>query len=127
MRLMQHHAEPFVALHPDDAARYGLQADALARIQSRHGWMLARALLTEDQAPGSLFVPMHWNQRYCAEGNVGRLIASWRCPLSGQPESKQTPVRLQRWDCDWQGMLFSVTTSRCRRCAGGAACRHRTA
>lgn len=106
VRLMQHHAEPFVALHPDDAARYGLQADALARIQSRHGWMLARALLTEDQAPGSLFVPMHWNQRYCAEGNVGRLIASWRCPLSGQPESKQTPVRLQRWDCDWQGMLF---------------------
>ncbi|MGQ3902333.1 nitrate reductase [Mixta calida] len=105
-RLMQHDAEPFVALHPDDAARYGIQADALARIQSRHGWMLARAILTEDQTSGSLFVPMHWNQRYCAEGNVGRLVAPWRCAISGQPESKQTPVRIHPWRCGWQGILF---------------------
>ena len=105
-RLLQHYAEPFVALHPDDALRQGIMPDALVRIQSRHGWMIARASLTEDQTPGTLFVPMHWNQQYCAEGNVDRLVAPWRCPHSGQPESKQTPVRIQPWSSDWQGMLY---------------------
>ncbi|MGD8204496.1 molybdopterin-dependent oxidoreductase [Pantoea sp. FN0305] len=105
-RLLQHYSEPFVALHPDDALRYGIWPDALVRIQSRHGWMLTRAILTEDQTPGTLFVPMHWNQQYCAEGNVDRLVAPWRCEHSGQPESKQTPVRIQPWQSDWQGTLF---------------------
>lgn len=105
-RLLQHYGEPFVALHPDDALQQGIWPDMLVRIQSRHGWMIARATLTEDQTPGTLFVPMHWNQQYCAEGNVDRLVAPWRCPHSGQPESKQTPVRIQPWHSDWQGMLF---------------------
>lgn len=105
-RLLQHTSEPFVAIHPDDALRQGIWPDTLVRIQSRHGWMIARASLTEDQTPGTLFVPMHWNQQYCAEGNVDRLVAPWRCPHSGQPESKQTPVRIQSWHSDWQGMLF---------------------
>lgn len=105
-RLLQHYAEPFVALHPNDATQQGIWPDTLVRIQSRHGWMIARAILTEDQTPGTLFVPMHWNQQFCVEGNVDRLVAPWRCPHSGQPESKQTPVRIQSWRSDWQGMLF---------------------
>ncbi|MDR7342237.1 assimilatory nitrate reductase catalytic subunit [Pantoea alhagi] len=105
-RLLQHVSEPFVALHPDDALRHNIWPDALVRIQSRHGWMIARASLTEDQTPGTLFVPMHWNQQFCAEGNVDRLVAPWRCAHSGQPESKQTPVSIQPWHSDWQGTLF---------------------
>lgn len=105
-RLLQHVSEPFVALHPDDALRHNIWPDALVRIQSRHGWMIARASLTEDQTPGTLFVPMHWNQQFCAEGNVDRLVAPWRCAHSGQPESKQTPVSIQPWHNDWQGTLF---------------------
>lgn len=38
--------------------------------------------------------------------NVDHLVAPNTCPLAGQPESKQTAVRIQRWDCDWQEVLL---------------------
>lgn len=43
-RLMQHIAEPMVEVAPQDAVRYQLSADGLARIWSRHGVMVAKAI-----------------------------------------------------------------------------------
>lgn len=106
-RLMQHVSEPFCELHPQDAARYHLREGDLVRIQSENGWMVCRACLSTDQQPGSLFVPMHWNRQFSSHGNVDALIAANVCPHSGQPESKQTAVRVRRWHSDWQAVLFT--------------------
>ncbi|MCR6744734.1 hypothetical protein NVV48_16735 [Klebsiella pneumoniae] len=48
-RLMQHIAEPMVEVAPQDAVRYQLPADGLARIWSRHGVMVAKVAISEGQ------------------------------------------------------------------------------
>ena len=55
------------------------------------------ASLTEDQTPDTLFVPVHWNQQFGAEGKVDGLVTCWRCLYSGQPECKRTPIGIQPW------------------------------
>jgi len=105
-RLMQHYAEPFCELHRDDARHYGLREDDLVRVQSSRGWMVCRAKISEGALRGNLFLPMHWNRQFCSQGSVDALIAPTVCPESGQPESKQTAVRVRRWKSDWQGILY---------------------
>lgn len=105
-RLMQHFSEPFADIHPQDAARHQVCAGDLVRLQSANGWIVVRAQLSEAQQPGTLFVPMHWTQQFTAQGKVDQLVTPHADPHSGQPESKQTAVRLCRWHSDWQGMLF---------------------
>jgi assimilatory nitrate reductase catalytic subunit len=105
-RLMQHCDEPFAALHPEEARRYGLFAGALARVQSEWGWMVVRVTLDSGLRRGELFVPMHWNRQFSLQGNVGGLVAATRCPVSAQPAFKQTAVRIQLLQPRWQGWLW---------------------
>ena len=79
---------------PQDAVRYQLPADGLARIWSRHGVMVAKVAISEGQRPGSLFVPMHWNNQFARQGRVNNLLAAVTDPYSGQPESKQAAVAI---------------------------------
>ncbi|WP_310612378.1 molybdopterin dinucleotide binding domain-containing protein, partial [Acinetobacter baumannii] len=81
-RLMQHIAEPMVEVAPQDAVRYQLPADGLARIWSRHGVMVAKVAISEGQRPGSLFVPMHWNNQFARQGRVNNLLAAVTDPYS---------------------------------------------
>ena len=106
-RLMQHIPLPQLDIHPDDATRYGLIAGALARVHSPLGWMVARVNLTTAQRPGTLFAPMHWNDCFARQGRVNALVAPVVDPHSGQPESKQTAVRVEGWRAAWQGEIFS--------------------
>lgn len=106
-RLMQHIPLPQLDVNPEDARRYGLYAQALARVASPLGWMVAKVNLTAAQTPGTLFAPMHWNDRFARQGRVNALVAPVVDPHSGQPESKQTAVRVERWRAAWQGEIFS--------------------
>ncbi|STT04480.1 putative nitrate reductase [Klebsiella pneumoniae] len=105
-RLMQHIAEPMVEVAPQDAVRYQLPADGLARIWSRHGVMVAKVAISEGQRPGSLFVPMHWNNQFARQGRVNNLLAAVTDPYSGQPESKQAAVAIAAWQPAWHSELF---------------------
>jgi len=105
-KLMQHIAEPTVDIAPVDAARLAIRHGELTRISSPRGVMVARAVVSERQREGSLFAPMHWNGVFARQGKVNALIAPICCPDSGQPESKQTAVRLSAWHPAWQGELF---------------------
>jgi len=106
-RLMQHQPLPWVLIHPDDAAQQGISKQSLVRLSSPRGWALGYACITPDQRPGELFMPMHWNNHFASQSRVNALVASVVDPHSGQPESKQTAVRLQRVNAPWQGSLFS--------------------
>jgi len=107
VKLNVHRPEPLVEIHPQDASRLNLQAKDLAQIESRWGTMLARVDITEAQQPGSLFLPMHWTRQYSSLGRVGAVVNAVVDPLSGQPESKQTPVRIDRWPAKWQALVLS--------------------
>ncbi|ACZ77542.1 molybdopterin oxidoreductase [Dickeya parazeae Ech586] len=105
-RLMQHLPEPYCDLHPQDALNAGVHDGELVRISAGSGWMLVRAQVQRGQQPGSIFVPMHWNRQFSAQARVDSLVAAVTDPYSGQPESKQARVRIQRWPAVWFGELF---------------------
>lgn len=106
-RLMQHQPLPWVLIHPDDAAPLNISEQSLVRLSSPRGWALGYARITAEQRPGELFMPMHWNNHFASQSRVNALVASVVDPHSGQPESKQTAVRVQRVNAPWQGSLFS--------------------
>ena len=100
-RLNAHQFEPYVQM------KSGLPDGSLARLTSRQGSMLARVQLSTDQRAGSVFVPMHWSDAYAKSARVDALTASITDPISGQPELKHTPVRLEVYQPAWQGFVLS--------------------
>jgi len=108
-RLNVHQFEPFVQVHAADAQMHQLQDGGLARLSSRQGSMLARIQVSEDQRPGSVFVPMHWSDAFARSARADALVAPITDPISGQPESKHTPVRIEPYPAAWQGFVLSRT------------------
>jgi assimilatory nitrate reductase catalytic subunit len=126
-RLSQHCAEPFVEIHPDDAARHHIGDADLVRVSTGLGAILVRALRTPRQQRGSIFVPMHWNDQFASRARIDTLIAGITDPHSGQPASKNVPARIERFVAAKYG--FAVLQRRpevieaeywaIARCAGG--------
>ncbi|MBI4808825.1 MAG: molybdopterin-dependent oxidoreductase [Nitrosomonadales bacterium] len=108
-RLNAHQFEPFVQVHAADAQEHRLPDGGLARLSSRQGSMLARIQLSEDQRLGSVFVPMHWSDAFARSARADALVAPITDPISGQPESKHTPVRVEPYRAAWQGFVLSRT------------------
>lgn len=97
-RLSAHMAEPYCEIHPLDAAVHQIGHADLVRITGRAGHdVIVRALLTDRQARGSLFVPMHWSDETASRARVDSLISSLRDPVSGQPALKQARVSIDRY------------------------------
>jgi assimilatory nitrate reductase catalytic subunit len=91
-RLSAHMAEPFAELHPDDAAEKGIRHASLVRLENRHGSVLVRALVTDRQQQGAVFVPMHWSGQFAARGRIDALVTAKTDPVSGQPALKMALV-----------------------------------
>jgi assimilatory nitrate reductase catalytic subunit len=106
-KLNAHIPEPIVEIHPVDAMNWQLEAGALAKLCSEWGEMLARVVISEEQRPGSVFVPIHWNEQFASMARVDALVAPECDPISGQPESKHTPVSIQAYQPVWHGFILS--------------------
>ncbi len=98
--------EPFVAVHPDDAALLGLEDGALAELRGREGRMLARVRCTPDQRLGTVFVPMHWNEAFARHGSVNALVPAVTDPRSGEPEFKAAAVALAPFRAGWSAFYL---------------------
>ncbi len=109
-RLTGHIGEPFVEIHPRDAAALGLAAADLAIIESPRASAVLRVVVTERQRPGAVFAPMHWTDQYASRARVDALISPTVDPVSGQPELKFTPVAARRFEAAWHG--FAISTRR---------------
>jgi len=94
-RLGGHMPEPFVEVHPLDAATAGLQDEGFARVTSAHGAGVFRVRITDAQRAGSLFVPIHWSDATASSARAGDLVAPNVDPFSGQPELKATPAAVE--------------------------------
>ncbi len=114
-KLSGHIAEPFVEIHPDDAARLGIGPAALVTVANGRALVVVRALVTDRQRPGSVFVPIHWTDRFASSARVDALVAPEVDPISGQPESKATTVAVVAWPAGWYG--FAVTRANPARIA----------
>jgi assimilatory nitrate reductase catalytic subunit len=104
-RLAVNEAEPFVAIHPGDAAE--LADGSLARVESRWGVLVARVRLSDTQRQGEIFASIHWTELAAPQGRVGPVASPSRDPVSGQPELKHTPVRVAPFAAAWHGFALS--------------------
>ncbi len=93
-RLGAHLPEPFVELHPDDAARHGLSDGGFARVSTAHGACVLKVMISAGQQRGTLFAPIHWSGETAAAARVGALVTPIIDPFSGQPEAKATPAAI---------------------------------
>ncbi|MEM7524145.1 MAG: molybdopterin-dependent oxidoreductase, partial [Pseudomonadota bacterium] len=106
-RLSRHIAEPFVEIHPDDAARVGLAPAMLARVTSDCGEAVARVLVTDRVRRGEIFVPMHWTARFASAGRVDAAVAAAVDEISGQPELKGAVCALSPFNPAWYGFVIA--------------------
>ena len=106
-RLAMHVPEPFVDLHSADALAFGLGAGSLVRVVTRWGSLVARLRTSGEMARGSIFVPIHWNGTTASDARVGALTNPAVDPLSGEPEFKHTPARVEPFVVSWYG--FALT------------------
>jgi len=81
----------FIEIHPDDAARLGVQELQWLLVASRRGQLLAQARVTAMVVPGVVFIPFHF-----AEGAVNALTNNVLDPESAIPEFKVCAVRIGR-------------------------------
>ncbi|UMR31362.1 molybdopterin-dependent oxidoreductase [Massilia sp. MB5] len=106
-KLSEHIPESFVDMHPQDALLSGVREGELARITTQWGAMVARVQHGGGIARGSVFIPIHWNGRTASDARVGALVNPAVCPISGEPEFKHTPVRVERFPVKWHGFILS--------------------
>jgi assimilatory nitrate reductase catalytic subunit len=105
--LAEHIAEPTVDLHPQDALLCGVKAGELARVSSRWGAVVARVQHGGGITRGSVFMPIHWSAENASDARVGTVVNPAVDPVSGEPEFKHTPVRIEPFGVNWYGFILS--------------------
>lgn len=93
-KIRQMHPEPFIEIHPRDAAELGIAHQQLVEVRSRRGKAKFSAVVTRAIAPGTVFVPMHWGALWADDAEANALTHPESCPDSGQPELKACAVQL---------------------------------
>jgi assimilatory nitrate reductase catalytic subunit len=106
-RLAEHVPEPFIDLHPQDALLCGVKEGELARVTSRWGAVVARIQHGGGIARGSAFMPIHWSGQTASDARVGAVVNPAVDPVSGEPEFKHTPVRIEPFGVAWFGFILS--------------------
>jgi assimilatory nitrate reductase catalytic subunit len=106
-RLGQHLPEPYVEIHPADAAQADLVDGGFARLATDLGQCILKVVVSERQQRGMLFAPIHWSAENSASGRIGALVAPFTDPFSGQPENKATPVAIEAFAFTQRGFVLS--------------------
>jgi assimilatory nitrate reductase catalytic subunit len=109
VRLAEHVPEPFIDMHPQDALLCGVKEGELARMHSSWGASVARVRHGGGIARGSVFMPIHWSGRTASDARVGAVVNPAVDPVSGEPEFKHTPVRIEPFGVNWYGFILSRT------------------
>jgi len=108
-RLSAHISEPYCEIHPADADEAGIGDADLVNVEGANGRsIIVRALLTERQRRGSIFVPMHWTGETAPSARVDTLVSSRVDPISGQPALKMSRASVTRHAAKVHGFLVSA-------------------
>jgi ferredoxin-nitrate reductase len=92
--------EPYVEIHPDDAAAVRITDGGFVEVRSRRGIFVGQARVTGEIARGVCFVPFHWGPLSGEFKAVNNLTHRARDPVSKQAELKFCAVNIRpvtRW------------------------------
>jgi assimilatory nitrate reductase catalytic subunit len=84
-----------------------VKAGELARVSSQWGAVVARVQHGGGIARGSVFMPIHWSAENASDARVGTVVNPAVDPVSGEPEFKHTPVRVEPFGVNWYGFILS--------------------
>ena len=114
-RLFGHVPEPVVDMNVEDMARLGLVDGDLVSVASRRGAIVIPAQKSSAQKPAQVFIAMHWGEEVLSgrgvpgEGERGSRLAGVNaltqpkfCPLSKQPELKQSAAKVAKAELPWK-------------------------
>ena len=104
-RLLTHLAEPILAIHPEDAVRFGVRAGELCTVTSLHGAARLRVDITAHQPQGSVFAPIHWTDQFASSARIDAVVRADVDPISGQPGLKYTPVSVAPYKAAWFALI----------------------
>ena len=104
--LSSHRAEPFCEIHPQDALKYGVKEGELLEVKSKWGSCVLRATVSDHIRRGQVFAPIHWNDQVASDARIGKVVNPVVDPISGEPEFKHTPVIVQPFYSQWQGVFY---------------------
>jgi len=82
-------ANPYVEIHPADAAKLNLEPNSEIAVVSRRGRVDCTAIITPTVQSGQVFIPMHY-------GVTNELTRGEYDPHSRQPSYKHCAVRLEK-------------------------------
>jgi len=85
--------EAYVEIHPDDAARIGLNGGKRVRVASRRGEIELGVRVTSRIKPGIVFIPFHF-----AEAAANALTNAAVDPVAKIPEYKVCAVKIEPAD-----------------------------
>jgi assimilatory nitrate reductase catalytic subunit len=105
-RLSDHLPEPFVDMHAQDALQSGVRDGELARVSTRWGSLVARLRTSGEMTRGAVFVPIHWSAANSSDARAGALVNPVVDAISGEPEFKHTPARVEPMRVEWYGVLY---------------------
>ena len=93
-KIIKKQPQPFIEIHPKDAAKLGIEEQTLVEVRSRRGKGRFAARVTKAIVPGTVFIPMHWGALWTDNGEANLLTHPEACPISLQPELKACAVSL---------------------------------
>jgi formate dehydrogenase major subunit/formate dehydrogenase alpha subunit len=88
--LMEVYSQPLIEVHPDDAARIGLNGNRRVRVTSRRGTIEAEAWVTERVTPGMVYANFHF-----PEASANELTIAALDPVAKIPEYKVCAVKVE--------------------------------
>src|SRR2546429_3752669 len=92
--------EPFLQLHPDDAARLRIRDGDRVEIRSRRGRAVLPATVDDAVRPGVCFAPMHWADAFAPDVAVNAVTNDAVDADSLQPEFKVCAVAVTAIETD---------------------------
>ncbi len=94
--LVAREGEPFVEMHPDDAARHNIQAGDMVRLENGRGWCELRARVTDGVRRGVVASPKGRWSKWDDGRNVNWLTSDALGDMAGQSTFHSSRVWLRR-------------------------------
>ncbi len=93
-KIVKMHPQPFLEIHPKDAAAFNLADGKTVEVRSRRGMARFPVKITTAIKPGTVFVPMHWGSLWADHAEANALTHAIACPISLEPELKACAVQI---------------------------------
>ncbi|MFL5342043.1 MAG: molybdopterin oxidoreductase family protein [Gemmataceae bacterium] len=95
-KLVRRDPEPYVEIHPADAARLLIDDGELVQLSSRRGTIQLPARISTAVTPGLVFLPFHWGDLYAPANAVNYLTIAATDATSKQPELKFCAISVEK-------------------------------